>query len=85
MKILIKGGRVMDPAGGFDQRCDLALADAKIVAIKDIGADFHEVRGRQSGGPPGKTDHRMAQGQGVLRHGKPNPARMADNQIGPFH
>ena len=44
MKILIKGGRVMDPAGGFDQRCDLALADAKIVAIKDIGADFHPDR-----------------------------------------
>ena len=40
MKILIKGGRVIDPITGFDARCDVALAAGRIVAIKDVPADF---------------------------------------------
>ncbi len=40
MKILIKGGRVVDPATGFDARCDVALAAGRIVAISNVAADF---------------------------------------------
>ncbi len=40
MKILIKGGRVVDPASGFDARCDVALAAGRIVAISNVAADF---------------------------------------------
>ena len=40
MKILIKGGRVIDPARKFDQTCDLALAAGRILAIGNIASDF---------------------------------------------
>ena len=40
MKILIKGGRVIDPASNFDQVCDVALAAGRIVAIGNIASDF---------------------------------------------
>ena len=40
MKILIKNGRVIDPATGFDEVCDIAIAAGRILAIKNIGAGF---------------------------------------------
>ena len=40
MKLLIKGGRVIDPASGFDQVCDVALAAGRIVAIGHVASDF---------------------------------------------
>ena len=40
MKILIKGGRVIDPASGFDQVCDVALADGYIATIGSVDAGF---------------------------------------------
>ena len=39
-KILIKGGRVIDPASGFDEIADVALADGVVQGIKTIAADF---------------------------------------------
>ena len=38
--LLIKGGRVMDPASGFDEIADIALAHGAVVAIKNIASDF---------------------------------------------
>lgn len=40
MKILIRGGRVIDPASGFDEKTDVALVDRAVVAIKTIESDF---------------------------------------------
>ena len=40
MKLLIKNGRVIDPASGFDQVSDLAVAAGRIVSIKGTVADF---------------------------------------------
>ncbi len=40
MKILIKNGRVINPATGFDEICDLAVAASKVIAIKNIASDF---------------------------------------------
>ncbi|SFC02816.1 dihydroorotase [Polaromonas sp. OV174] len=40
MKILIKNGRVIDPATGFDQIGDVAIAAGRIVAIHGTLADF---------------------------------------------
>lgn len=40
MKTLIRGGRVIDPASGFDEKTDLALVDRAIVAIKTIEDNF---------------------------------------------
>lgn len=39
--ILIKGGRVIDPASGFDEIADVALAGGALAAIKNIASDFH--------------------------------------------
>lgn len=38
--ILIRGGRVIDPASGFDEKADVALADSAVVAIKNIPSNF---------------------------------------------
>ncbi len=40
MKILIKGGRVINPATGFDEIADVAIAAGRILAIKNIAKDF---------------------------------------------
>lgn len=40
MKILIQNGRVIDPASGFDQVCNIALAAGRIIAINRPVADF---------------------------------------------
>ncbi len=40
MKILIQNGRVIDPASGFDQNADVAIAAGRIVAIGQAPADF---------------------------------------------
>ena len=40
MKILIQGGRVINPATNFDEVCDVAIAAGHIVAIKNIASDF---------------------------------------------
>ena len=40
MKILIKNGRVINPATGFDEICDLAVAASKVLAVKNISSDF---------------------------------------------
>ncbi|WP_213957342.1 MULTISPECIES: dihydroorotase [unclassified Variovorax] len=40
MSIIIASARVLDPASGFDEIADVAIADGRIVAIKDIPEDF---------------------------------------------
>lgn len=40
MKILIRNGRVMDPARGFDQQADVAIEDGKVLAIGTAPAGF---------------------------------------------
>ncbi|MFM2054084.1 MAG: hypothetical protein RL456_2121, partial [Pseudomonadota bacterium] len=44
MKILIKHGRVVDPASGRDEVTDLAIAAGRIVGIGRVPADFHPNR-----------------------------------------
>ena len=44
MKILISQGRVIDPASGFDQTADVAIAAGRIVAIGQVPADFAPAR-----------------------------------------
>ena len=40
MKILIKNGRVIDPASKFDKVCDVAIATGRIVSIGQTASDF---------------------------------------------
>ena len=39
-KILIKGGWVVDPASGFDQKADLSLENGALTAINNIATGF---------------------------------------------
>ena len=38
--VLIQGGRVIDPASGYDQKTDVALAGNAVVAIGNVAPDF---------------------------------------------
>jgi dihydroorotase len=40
MKLLIKNGRVINPATGFDELADVAIAAGRIVSIGAVAADF---------------------------------------------
>ncbi|RYG13730.1 MAG: dihydroorotase [Burkholderiales bacterium] len=40
MKILVRNGRVIDPARNFDGICDVALAAGRVLAIGNIAAGF---------------------------------------------
>jgi dihydroorotase len=40
MKILIKNGRVIDPARNFDEICDVALAAGRVVSMRSTPAGF---------------------------------------------
>ena len=39
-RVLIQGGRVIDPATGFDEKADVALVNGAVAAIKNIASDF---------------------------------------------
>ena len=58
-KILIKGGWVVDPASGFDQKADLSLENGALTAINNIASDFSPDRIIDAGGcvvMPGMVD-----------------------------
>ncbi|MFP5467356.1 MAG: dihydroorotase [Gammaproteobacteria bacterium] len=44
MKILIRNGRVMDPASGRDELADVAIAAGRVIAIGRVADDFHPNR-----------------------------------------
>ncbi len=59
MKILIKGGRLIDPASGLDRIGDLCVAAGRIVALGNVSADFQPDRVIDAGGlivAPGLVD-----------------------------
>ncbi len=59
MKILITGGRVVDPASGRDERADVAIASGRIVTVGAVGADFDADRRIDASGlivAPGLVD-----------------------------
>ena len=59
MKLLIKNGRVINPASGFDQVADVAIAAGRIVGIGAVPADFSPNRTIDASGcvvAPGLVD-----------------------------
>jgi dihydroorotase len=44
MKILIRGGRVIDPARKFDQTCDVALAAGRVIGVGSVPEGFNASR-----------------------------------------
>ena len=79
MKILIQGGRVIDPASNFDQVCDLALTAGRIVAIQNIPGDFSPNRTIDASGcivVPGLVDLAVRLGEPGHEH-----ARMLESEL----
>jgi dihydroorotase len=59
MKILIKNGRVIDPASGRDELADIAIAAGRIVTIGRVSPEFQANRVIDAGGcvvAPGLVD-----------------------------
>ena len=59
MKILIKNGRIIDPASGFDAIGDVAIAAGRINALGRVSPDFHANRSIDASGlvvMPGLVD-----------------------------
>lgn len=59
MKVLIRNGRVIDPATGRDEQADLAVAGGRILAIGKVSADFQPDRTIDASGcvvAPGLVD-----------------------------
>ena len=59
MKLLIRGGRLIDPASGLDRIGDLAIAAGRVVAIGDVNRDFTPERTIDASGlvvAPGLVD-----------------------------
>lgn len=59
MKILIKNGRLVDPATGLDTAGDVAIAAGRVVALGAVSPDFHPNRTIDAAGlvvAPGLVD-----------------------------
>ena len=59
MKILIRNGRLVDPASGRDQVGDVAIAAGRVVGLGRVSADFHPERSIDATGlvvAPGLVD-----------------------------
>lgn len=59
MKLLIKGGRVIDPASNRDEIADVAIAAGRVLSIGRVPADFAPNRTIEAGGcvvAPGLLD-----------------------------
>jgi dihydroorotase len=59
MKLLIKNGRVVDPASGRDERADIAIAAGRIVVVGSVSGDFKPSRTIDASGlvvAPGLVD-----------------------------
>jgi dihydroorotase len=72
MKILIQGGRVIDPASALDTTADVAIADGKILAIGTLPPDFVPEQTLDARGcvvAPGLVDLsvRLSERQGMLQ------------------
>jgi len=52
MKILIQGGRVIDPSSNTDTVADVAISAGKIVAIGKVPADFQAQKNYRRQRPP---------------------------------
>ena len=59
MKLLIRNGRLIDPASGLDRIGDLAIAGARVIALGEVSSDFTPERTIDASGlvvAPGLVD-----------------------------
>lgn len=71
MKLLIKGGRVIDPASQRDEIADVAIAAGRILAIGQVPVDFAPSRTLQAQGcvvAPGLIDLALRLGEPGQEH-----------------
>ena len=80
MKILIRGGRVVDPASNFDRTCDVALAHGCVAAIGAVAGDFSPDRVIDASGrivAPGLVDLAVRLGEPGHEHAHMLESEMA--------
>jgi dihydroorotase len=80
MKILIQGGRVVDPASGTDRIDDVAIAAGRVIGIGKVPTDFTPNRTIDAGGcivAPGFVDLSMRLREPGLEH-----AGMLESEMG---
>jgi len=71
MNLLIQGGRVIDPASGYDQLGDVAVSHGVVSAIGTVGADFKPDRVLDAAGcsvMPGLVDLAVRLGEPGHEH-----------------
>jgi len=71
MNLLIQGGRVIDPASGYDQLGDVAVSHGVVSAIGTVGADFKPDRVLDAAGcsvVPGLVDLAVRLGEPGHEH-----------------
>lgn len=71
MKLLIRGGRVIDPASGTDRVADLAVASGRIIAIGQVAPEFEPTRTLDASGcivAPGLVDLSVRLGEPGHEH-----------------
>ena len=76
MKILIKNGRVINPASGFDALADVAIAAGRIVSIGAVPADFAPNKTIDASGcvvVPGLVDLSVRLREPCLLYTSPSP------------
>ena len=56
MKILIQGGRIINPASGLDTAADMAIANGRILAIGSTPPDFTPDTTLNARGCPARTE-----------------------------
>jgi dihydroorotase len=79
MKTLIRGGRVIDPASGFDKACDIAIGSGRILTIGQASPEFKPNRTLDAAGcivMPGLVDLSMR-----LREPGHEHARMLESEM----
>ena len=75
MKILIKNGRLIDPASGLDCIGDLAIADGHVLALGDVSRDFTPERVIDATGGHSDVGQFIPAGHGI------DDAPVADQQL----
>ena len=60
MKILIQNGRVIDPASGFDQKADVAIAEGRVLAVGAAPAGFKPQRVIDAAGNLGSVSNSLS-------------------------
>ena len=79
--VLIRGGRVVDPASGFDGIADVVLEGGKIARVVKAGSGAEGAEGRRAGQPARLTGEGEESAAGQLPPGKKDQEAMVYERV----